>query len=116
MKSSLSLAGIFLFGFMLGASAFLNGHMLTSSSPQLIKKDISSRQMSKNTIHYAFGGDPSNKPKITRDNENEAFVSEFEKKSTEEKLKDPILLVGLFSVLSPFILFVIFYAFGLIGF
>jgi len=39
--------------------------------------------MSKNTIHYAFGGDPSNKPKITRDNENEAFVSEFEKKSTE---------------------------------
>jgi len=44
MKSSLSLAGIFLFGFMLGASAFLNGHMLTSSSPQLIKKVFNEQQ------------------------------------------------------------------------
>mmetsp|Transcript_1609 Transcript_1609/g.2104 ORF Transcript_1609/g.2104 Transcript_1609/m.2104 type:complete len:115 (-) Transcript_1609:407-751(-) len=89
------------------------------NSPSVFKNQVSlvnakSSFQQKNTIHYVFGGDPENKPKILRENENEAFVSDFEKKETAEKLKDPVLLVALFSVLFPFFLLAFCYATGLI--
>ena len=56
------------------------------------------------TRRMAFDPEGGGK-KITRDNEPEEFFSsDFEKLSAEEKFKDPLVILGLVSVLLPFVL------------
>eukprot|EP00631_Chrysoreinhardia_giraudii_P004098 CAMPEP_0197418156 /NCGR_PEP_ID=MMETSP1170-20131217/3979_1 /TAXON_ID=54406 /ORGANISM="Sarcinochrysis sp, Strain CCMP770" /LENGTH=105 /DNA_ID=CAMNT_0042945185 /DNA_START=26 /DNA_END=343 /DNA_ORIENTATION=- len=63
-----------------------------------------------------LGGDDDGKPKLTRENEpDEYFESSFEQKSTEEKFKDPLVIIGLVSIFFPFLLLVIFNGMGLVG-
>ena len=64
------------------------------------------------------GGDGAEKrPSITREGEaNQYFASDLEKSSNAEKAKDPLVLIGLFSVLAPFLLLGVFMGTGVIRF
>jgi len=85
-----------------GATAFL------APSPA-----VTTRQA---TRRFMFGGDDENKPKLTRESEpEEYFASNFEELAPEEKVKDPLVLIGLLSIFFPFALLAVFNAMGLIG-
>ena len=46
---------------------------------------------------------------------DEYFASEFESLPPQEKIKDPLVIVGLVSIFFPFILLAIFNSAGLVG-
>mmetsp|Transcript_6861 Transcript_6861/g.8222 ORF Transcript_6861/g.8222 Transcript_6861/m.8222 type:complete len:110 (+) Transcript_6861:18-347(+) len=65
---------------------------------------------------YLLGGDDEDRKPLTRDEEpDEYFASDFESLSTQEKLKDPLVIIGLVSIFFPFILLIFFNAMGFIG-
>jgi hypothetical protein len=49
------------------------------------------------------------------EDEDEYFATIQDKMTAEEKMKDPLVLIGLFSVLIPFILLFVAYAAGWVG-
>lgn len=54
------------------------------------------------------------KPKITRENEKEAWLSEMEREGTSP-FKDPMALVGIGGIMVPFIILAIAGASGYLG-
>lgn len=57
------------------------------------------------------------KIRITKKNEpKDYFLTNLDKKSDGDKCKDPLVILGLFSIFSPFLLFCFFYSIGLITF
>jgi hypothetical protein len=61
-----------------------------------------------------FQQDPDQKP-LTRENEDEEyFASDFESLAPAEKLKDPLVILGIVSIFLPFLLVVGFQATGVI--
>ena len=67
-------------------------------------------------LQMAFDPEGQGK-KLTRDGEpDEFFASDFESKSFGEKLKDPLVILGLTSIFLPFILLLFFLGTGVIDF
>jgi len=67
-------------------------------------------------LRMVFGGNDPDPKKITREDEpEEYFASDFESASVEEKLKDPLVIIGIASIFFPFVLLAIFNAGGLVG-
>mmetsp|Transcript_3668 Transcript_3668/g.12693 ORF Transcript_3668/g.12693 Transcript_3668/m.12693 type:complete len:107 (-) Transcript_3668:25-345(-) len=66
-------------------------------------------------LRMVFGGNDPEKPKLTREDEpEEFFASSFEDMPVDQKLKDPLVIIGLVSIFFPFALLVVFNAAGMI--
>mmetsp|Transcript_10421 Transcript_10421/g.27605 ORF Transcript_10421/g.27605 Transcript_10421/m.27605 type:complete len:96 (+) Transcript_10421:1382-1669(+) len=61
-----------------------------------------------------FQQDPDQKPLTAANEPEEFFASDFESMAPEEKLKDPLVLLGLGSIFLPFIMILGFQATGVI--
>lgn len=62
------------------------------------------------------GGEDDDKPKLTRETEpDQYFASNFESLSAQDKLKDPLVIIGLVSIFFPFVLLIVFNNMGLLG-
>jgi hypothetical protein len=72
------------------------------------------RSLRTDVRRQVFQQDPDQKPLTAANEPEEFFASDFESMAPEEKLKDPLVLLGLGSIFLPFIMILGFQATGVI--
>lgn len=99
---------------LLTASAFTTHTRLQRAVASQRRHRESSRVQA--TMILGGGEDDEDKPKLTRETEpDQYFASNFETLSAQDKLKDPLVIIGLLSIFFPFALLIVFNNMGLLG-